>query len=178
MFYRNLLQPRDIRFSRRPATGQSRDALSPWLPPSSYGRGGSSGYIFHQVATRGSCASRAASCSPLSVLPAPGNFRSDWVWDRWTARKHRTTAGNSVPLQETASHALPEKHKRATVVRQIGQKLLQLLRGGLVLEHARRVVSLTRRRPPQRCQKYNIFLRRLLQAVEGGLLSSLSGGGA
>jgi hypothetical protein len=58
--------------------------------------------------------------------------------------------GNSVQLQETASHDLPEKHKRATVVRQFGQKLLQLLKGGLVLEHARRLVSLTRRRPHQR----------------------------
>jgi hypothetical protein len=54
--------------------------------------------------------------------------------------------GDSVQLQETASHALPEKHKRATVVGQIGQKLLQLLRGGLVPEHARRLVSLIRYR--------------------------------
>jgi hypothetical protein len=52
--------------------------------------------------------------------------------------------GNSVQLQETASHALSEKHKRATFVRQIGQKILQLLRGGLVLEQARRLVSLIR----------------------------------
>jgi hypothetical protein len=44
------------------------------------------------------------------------------------------------------SHALPEKHKRATVVRQIGQKLLQLFWDGIVLEHARRLVSLIRHR--------------------------------
>jgi hypothetical protein len=35
---------------------------------------------------------------------------------------------------------------RATVVGQIGPKLLQLLRGELVLEHARRLVSLIRHR--------------------------------
>jgi hypothetical protein len=81
MFHRNFLPLRDIRFPRRPAASQSRHSLSRWLPPSSSGRGGRSGYIFRSppAAMRGRCAPRTASCSPLSALPAPENFRSDSI---------------------------------------------------------------------------------------------------
>jgi hypothetical protein len=130
MFYRNLL-------TRRPATGQSRQALSPWLPPSSYGRGRRSGYIFHHRQRREGAAPPAERLAPRS---ASCRLRRTFV------QTGTGTGGSGVQLQETASHALPEKHMRATVVGQIGPKLLQLLPGGLVLKHARRLVSLIRHR--------------------------------
>jgi hypothetical protein len=133
MFYRNLLP-------RRPATGQSRHALSPWLPPSSYGRGGRSGYIFHHRQRREGAAPPAERLAPRS---ASCRLRRTFVQTGTGTGGRR---GNGVQLQETASHALPEKHMRVPVVGQISPKLLQLLRGGLVLKHARRLVSLIHHR--------------------------------
>jgi hypothetical protein len=133
MFYRNLLP-------RRPLTGQSRYALSPWLPPSSYGRGGRSGHVFHHRQRREGAAPPAERLAPCS---ASCRLRRTFVQ---TGTGSGGRLGNGVQLQEAASRALPEKHMHAPVVGQIGPKLLQLLRGGLVLKHARRLVSLIRHR--------------------------------
>jgi hypothetical protein len=110
-FYRNLLPPRDIRFPRRPATGQSRLALSPWLPPSSYGRGGKSGYIYHQAATEGAAppaqrlAPRSESCQLRGTFVLTGSGTGG-------------RRGNSVQLQETyfacSTRKAQARHRRQT----------------------------------------------------------------
>jgi hypothetical protein len=110
------------------------------MPPASYGRGGRSEYTFHHRQRREGAAPPAQHLSPRS---ASCRLRRTFVQ---TVTRPGGRRGNGVQLQETASHAPPEKNKRATVVRQIGPKLLQLFRGGLVLELARRLVSLIRHR--------------------------------
>jgi hypothetical protein len=87
MFYRNLFRLRNMRFPRRPTTSQSRHAPSPWMSPSSSGRGGRSGCILHSppAATRGSCA-------PAQRRADSGYLSYNCDWDEWTARTRKATA--------------------------------------------------------------------------------------